>query len=169
MADRWSNNWFPELLRVDDPKEQTALYRAAYRPVVWTARYWALAIVLQGAIQVFARLSVRLIVRWLALPGAMGKWDMAGTAIGGGIGGLVLLWLIREQISKNLRKLLLARGVPICLTCGYDIRGQVEPRCPECGASFAPKILNVSGPLAARGAEGTGASHEHATARSGSD
>lgn len=25
-----------------------------------------------------------------------------------------------------------------CLTCGYDLRGLPEPRCPECGRGFDP-------------------------------
>jgi hypothetical protein len=36
-------------------------------------------------------------------------------------------------VRRNLREQLIARGVPICLHCGYDLRGQIEPRCPECG------------------------------------
>lgn len=30
-----------------------------------------------------------------------------------------------------------------CATCGYDLRGQVEPRCPECGTAFDPGELPV--------------------------
>ena len=26
----------------------------------------------------------------------------------------------------------------LCLGCGYDLRGQVEHRCPECGRAFDP-------------------------------
>jgi len=28
-----------------------------------------------------------------------------------------------------------------CASCGYDLRGQVEPRCPECGLQFDPEQL----------------------------
>ncbi len=24
----------------------------------------------------------------------------------------------------------------LCFTCGYDLRGMPEPRCPECGMAF---------------------------------
>ena len=30
-----------------------------------------------------------------------------------------------------------------CATCGYDLRGQVEPRCPECGTAFDPGAIPV--------------------------
>ncbi len=26
-----------------------------------------------------------------------------------------------------------------CRTCGYDLRGQTQPRCPECGRHFDPQ------------------------------
>jgi hypothetical protein len=32
-------------------------------------------------------------------------------------------------------------GARTCATCGYDLRGQVEPRCPECGTGFDPTGL----------------------------
>jgi hypothetical protein len=42
---------------------------------------------------------------------------------------------------RCLREQLVARGVPICVGCGYDLRGQVEPRCSECGER-APHLRN---------------------------
>jgi hypothetical protein len=41
-------------------------------------------------------------------------------------------WL-QAPLCRNLRRQLIERGVPICLACGYDLRGQMTPRCPECG------------------------------------
>ena len=34
-------------------------------------------------------------------------------------------------------------GARTCAACGYDLRGQVEPRCPECGTTFDPRELPV--------------------------
>jgi hypothetical protein len=31
----------------------------------------------------------------------------------------------------------------LCLNCGYDLRGLTEPRCPECGKAFDPKLLEA--------------------------
>ncbi len=45
-------------------------------------------------------------------------------------------WLWRGHIRSHVRQKLLEAGVPVCLSCGYDLRGQVEPRCPECGQAF---------------------------------
>jgi hypothetical protein len=39
----------------------------------------------------------------------------------------------RESLKQALRQELNRRGWPVCLRCGYDLHGQVESRCPECG------------------------------------
>ena len=54
------------------------------------------------------------------------------------------LWFCRSVLRKRLRILLAARGVPICIPCGYDLRGQVAARCPECGSTFDEGLLSSS-------------------------
>ncbi len=44
-------------------------------------------------------------------------------------------------VKRKLRTELVKRGVPICIPCGYDLRGLTEPRCPECGTSFDSALL----------------------------
>lgn len=48
--------------------------------------------------------------------------------------GIQFFW--RGPIRRGIRKELISRGIPICIECGYDLRGQTEPRCPECGRHF---------------------------------
>lgn len=50
----------------------------------------------------------------------------------------VLRRLHRWGAAGDLRRKLLAAGIPICLKCGYLLRGlPLEPsRCPECGTPF---------------------------------
>jgi len=50
--------------------------------------------------------------------------------------------LARRRIERHLRTGLLAAGVPVCMHCGYDLRGQTEARCPECGRAFDPHLLH---------------------------
>ena len=45
----------------------------------------------------------------------------------------------RARMRRILREDLNDLGIRICLSCGYELRGQGEPRCPECGTAFAPK------------------------------
>jgi hypothetical protein len=65
--------------------------------------------------------------------------------VGGFIGGLfgalfpaACIWIFRARMRKELHKRLLQRGIRTCVKCGYNLRGQVEPRCPECGTPYDP-------------------------------
>lgn len=60
--------------------------------------------------------------------------------------GLLLIPLMhlryRKWMRVFLRDYLNDRGIPICESCGYDLRGQAKPRCPECGVEFDEKRGN---------------------------
>jgi len=59
------------------------------------------------------------------------------------LGVFVLVLKNVNGITRRfLRKELVRRGIPVCIKCGYDLRGQTETRCPECGAEFDEKQLN---------------------------
>ncbi len=47
-------------------------------------------------------------------------------------GGLLLALLLRRR--RGITRSQVGR----CDKCGYDLRGQLDPRCPECGTPFAP-------------------------------
>ena len=69
---------------------------------------------------------------------------LVGVLIGASLVFLENRFLFRNQLQRCLREQLLERGVPICLVCGYDLRGQIDPRCSECGTPCAPSILNAA-------------------------
>ena len=47
----------------------------------------------------------------------------------------------RKRIRRQMRQRLQEIHIPICLECGYDLRGQEQARCPECGREFDPGLL----------------------------
>ena len=49
----------------------------------------------------------------------------------------VMIRLSRNVLRRALRKQLMARGIPVCPKCGYDMRGCSGSRCPECGADYS--------------------------------
>lgn len=58
----------------------------------------------------------------------------------------VITLLIRRDMPKTLRKKLLRCGVPVCLKCGYDLRGHSldrSDRCPECGRAFSGRVQHL--------------------------
>lgn len=70
----------------------------------------------------------------IAVWGASEAVLVLGLLYGGGCAVLHhRLILGSELFRRRLREMIAARGVRICVNCGYDLRGQVEPRCPECG------------------------------------
>ena len=54
---------------------------------------------------------------------------------------MITFLLFRRKIQRSLRRQLIDIGKPVCLICGYDLRGQTVPRCPECGTGFDEKLL----------------------------
>ena len=67
----------------------------------------------------------------------------SAVALGGILVSVESRLLFRAGWQRSLRRQLVERGVPICLACGYDLRGQLEPRCPECGTPCAPSLLKA--------------------------
>ncbi len=61
-------------------------------------------------------------------------WLGVVVALAGYVG--FLMWALPRDLVRELRIKLVAAGVPVCLRCGYDLRGQPadSERCPECGA-----------------------------------
>lgn len=145
--------WFPELALFQTEEERQEIHRR-----FWRERYGRFGGILRWVIvsaTVLGSLALAtlalLVVRRVLI--SRGIWDAAweypvlyqGTVL------LMLLTYIagtlvlRRNLRRYYRAQLVAKGVPICIDCGYDLRGQVDPRCPECGKAFDPKLLRPSG------------------------
>ncbi len=61
--------------------------------------------------------------------------------IGNKRGSHIVTLLFRSRIRRRLREQLVAKDVPVCLHCGYDLSGQTVARCPECGNPFEEALL----------------------------
>ena len=89
-----------------------------------------------------------LAARWLA------KWGLGRVAWNFWVEEAILwavilgtLWFVLRRLhrwgaAEELRSKLLKAGVPVCVTCGYSLRGLplVPGRCPECGTEFDPRV-----------------------------
>lgn len=137
---------FPEVRLFEREEESTSAWDRAY--LGHGLRAWIVAI-LWLLLFAFGGLFVNVldvVFRGL-LPGItpLASKICSGVAFLGILvgGGWFLLWLLRGRIRQSLRLSLVACGVPVCLHCSYDVRGQIEPRCPECGHDFDPKLREL--------------------------
>jgi len=82
----------------------------------------------------------------------VGQWSGTGVKLAAILCAVIPLHLIplmyvryREWMRVFLRQYLNDHGIPVCQGCGYDLRGQVHPRCPECGREFTLRDPGIEG------------------------
>lgn len=91
--------------------------------------------------------ALLLLVTYQIFPALRSMLGLCGALIGaltGATASLTWLWVTRPRVRRSLREQLVERGLPVCLECGYDLRGQIDPRCPECATPFDEKLLRAS-------------------------
>ena len=125
---------YPELEhfeREDVPGVASEALTFAKHEVMRTWRFWLTALVLSGLYMTATALVIWTMQRfgspdWVRHVAAGCCWVV--------ISGVV--WrLFRHRTRHHLRERLVQLGVPICIPCGYDLRGSTD-RCPECGTTF---------------------------------
>ena len=108
-------------------------------------------LILFGSIVVSMALQfiIRRVANFVELP------TLAKSGIPGGVAGASMVLLLRQlhrhRFPTLLRHKLIEQGVPMCLKCGYNLRGQPadSKRCPECGTGIneaSKRILNRATP-----------------------
>lgn len=136
---------YPELAFFDTPPEGRLAMKTFWRRTRRRPLFWLQTLAIGLFTGVVVPLSARTIVPLLRISGPRILTRAVASAILGTIVGvavgLAFQYLWRRPVQRYLREQLIARGVPICLHCGYDLRGQTEPRCPECGREFAEALL----------------------------
>lgn len=136
---------YPEIERFESAAAaQVALTRASTR-VMRTLRFWIGGVLVLALAAAWGVLTP-VWVAWLRGGGWVGVIAAAlGIgAVQGLVFGLGFQLMLRGPTRRALRAELCDRGVPLCVSCGYDLRGLRSPRCPECGAGFDPAILAES-------------------------
>ena len=126
---------YPELEhfeREDVPGVASEALTFAKHEVMRTWRFWLTLLALAGLYMAATMLAAWTMTQYLGSP------DWVRQAAAGCCGVVVSLaaWrLFRDRTRRHLREKLIQLGVPICLPCGYDLRGSTD-RCPECGTTF---------------------------------
>jgi hypothetical protein len=133
---------FPELRLLASQTERDAVLRGTWHiylrcPATWIAAILFVPVVL--AIGAFIH-YLHSLTSSLVLDIAISFLVFTYLTIGMGMSVCVLL-VVRPSIRRHIREELQKRGIPICIGCGYDLRGQDTFVCPECGMTFDPGLL----------------------------
>jgi len=77
---------------------------------------------------------------WWAFPGLPFVPPLLASLLPGILaltGGLLLVLVKRNVRRKAIRRAMVRCGIPICVDCGYDLKGTESPDpCPECGSAY---------------------------------
>jgi hypothetical protein len=123
------SSWYPELKRFHSADDAAHALKKSHSPWIGFPVFIAGAII--GVIAKFF------------IGGYFGSWGpdiVLYLCFWGGMFASQFVGVGRTR--RKLRIELVSQQVPICIPCGYDLRGQTEPRCPECGASFDSALLS---------------------------
>jgi hypothetical protein len=135
MFDRFWCGWFPDLRRVEASARREVLW-AAYQPARKSPKYVVITLGTQLAAQAFLALPANHYARVYGYSGVVIDFVLPFAAAL--IAAIYAILLIRRRITLDLRKQLVARGLPTCVRCGYDLTGNVSGVCSECGTAAKP-------------------------------
>ncbi|MHC5110766.1 MAG: tellurite resistance TerB family protein [Planctomycetota bacterium] len=133
----------PEMDLLDSAAQREHAHRwACHRPVRVLVFFLTLFVAVPVAGEVFFR-STEKPPSWLveARQWVLNFNDPIGLGVMTVVLAGVLIGLFRRYVRRKLRKLLTGMGVPVCMSCGQDLRGNLHSRCPKCGEEFDISIL----------------------------
>lgn len=137
-ASSWLQRMFPELTRFPNQENRNDAWRRAGQSVHWSGSLlcgFLLLLILSPILKLCAHAGT-----WLARNGELLAIGIA-MFVAWYLAPFLLLWIFRGRLRQYLWRELLKHHVPTCLKCGYDLRGLISPRCPECGVSFDERLL----------------------------
>lgn len=123
----------PELTLFPDEASRDAALKSMPK-VVYGWGYW-LYLAICALVFLFLVPLVDTALRWGAAQG-IPTWLSGGAIAFAGLAfflwGMAAIWSKAKR--RYIRTRLLKLGIPVCIRCGYDARGNSSERCPECGA-----------------------------------
>lgn len=104
--------------------------------------FW-LGVLIFAAAVFLASVGGGLVIRRLGLGGLYA--EAAVIVLCALVAWFVLRRLHRGSMPQMLRDELLIQGVPVCVHCGYSLRGLTPEaqRCPECGRAFGERVRAI--------------------------
>lgn len=123
----------PELDLFETRAQRDAAFRRATAGTFASLRFWGFFV---AVVVSFTAVERHWVEPFLVARNVDYIWDVVCVM---GIGIFMfdaVVWVSRKRIRRSLREQLAELGLPVCMKCGYDLRAQEAPRCPECGTPF---------------------------------
>jgi hypothetical protein len=139
MGQGYKERIIPELRLLETRKDRDEVWKVCHRGFMKTPRVWVAIIAPWVPLACTLGLAKHLVRQFFpGWPLGRAPWlfsIMPSSAYMGLALGLGSLLLRGDRLRRIAiaRQELNRRGIPVCLECGYDLRGLVGPRCPECG------------------------------------
>lgn len=132
MIYRRLSEWLaPEVLYLERPQARVELFKLAARATFQEGGYASLAVTAACASLVFF-----IIACLLLFCGLSGVYGLLAVAFGLAYAVPPVACVLRRgRIRFHIRRRLSGAGIHLCLKCGYDLRGLINRRCPECGTT----------------------------------
>ncbi len=128
----WRIGRFPELEHLDERGRVEVLARVRWwvYPLMFLVSTGAAVIAFFVFGMTCMMASMSLLMEWSPL---------ASVAVAmGALAAFCAVWhvqisAIRSAMQEEIQRLAREGSFPVCLNCGYDLRGSPGPNCPECG------------------------------------
>lgn len=131
----WQERLYPEL-KLLEPEARERVMAQANRRVLRGWRLWLVALAILAAFLALPQMF-RLTNDLAPFVRSIARWTFPIAALLVFFFGVYFLW--HASFRDHIRSAIIARGIPICRRCGYNLTGLNEPRCPECGTPFEPR------------------------------
>ncbi len=131
---------YPELTRFDTDRQRLdAFQRAWFTPRLRDRGGPSLKLAIVAGIVLVVCVCAMMAVRSAVasrVNDPLAWWLGRGLWVGLGfvLAAVVRRYGTRTTVRRALRAQLREAGVPICVNCGYDLRGSSGGTCPECGS-----------------------------------
>jgi hypothetical protein len=115
---------YPELAALESPRERARVLERAYNWANWRSCWFTVPLFIGASLLIPTLFDLTRKFRLPFVSPAILVFPM-------------VIWLqfriTRRPVRRHLRKQLCEKGIPFCIECGYDLKGNESGRCPECG------------------------------------